>query len=74
MDLSDAVGPHPDGYDWLRLYFDEVVWPEAEQVERRVDELRSGGRLDVVVVDGTAPSEAVVEKTQRFISSVSRLS
>lgn len=74
VDLSTAHGPHPNGYDWLRLYFDEVVWPEAEGVERNVNRLREGGSIDVVVVDGTASSEVVVQKTQQFISSVSKLS
>ena len=36
-DLSVAAG----AYDWLRLYFEEVIWPEALQVQRHVEEVRA---------------------------------
>ena len=29
-DLDGGAG----AYDWLRLYFDEVIWPEAQQARR----------------------------------------
>ena len=39
-------------YDWLRLYFDEVVWREAERVRGRVDEVARAGSTPVHEVNG----------------------
>ena len=67
-DLSVAAGE----YDWLRLYFDEVVWPEASLVEQHVAERASGGR-SVRIVDGTCTADEVARNTQQFISKVATL-
>eukprot|EP00964_Phaeocystis_antarctica_P055348 scaffold32562_cov42-Phaeocystis_antarctica.AAC.1 len=53
-DLSGAAGAttQTGAYDWLRLYFDEVVWPEAREVRRRVEARRAAGEVQLHVVDG----------------------
>ena len=68
-DLRGAAGE----YDWLRLYFEEVIWPEAEAVRRRVHELgtraaSSSGHVDVHVVDGDQSPKDVERETRRVIS------
>jgi len=65
-DLSHAAG----AYDWLRLYFDEVIWPEAAKVRRHVDEARASGRIKVHVVDGEVPPADVERATRQIISDV----
>ena len=75
---ADVVYPSTDGlsgargaYDWLRLYFDEVVWPFAEAAAARVDEIRGEPRPRVHMVDGDAPVAEVDLATRRIVAAVS---
>ena len=65
VDLSAAVGT----YDWLWLYFEEVIWPEAEAVQRRVDQLRAAGRA-VYIVDGNQAPAQVEAATRHVLAEV----
>lgn len=62
-DLSEAEGE----YDWLRLYFEEVIWPEAERVSERVRHLHRSGEADVYYVQGDQPPADVERATQDMI-------
>ena len=63
-DLSGAAGE----YDWLRLYFDEVIWPEAREVRRRVEARRAAGDVRLHVVDGEAAEPELETATRRIIA------
>ena len=65
-DLSEAAG----AYDWLRLYFEEVIWPESRAVQRRVEEVgrRTSGK--VWHVDGDQSAAEVETATRRIIAEI----
>ena len=63
INLQPAAG----SYDWLFLYFEEVIWPEAEGVQRNVDRLR--GSKDIHVVDGDLSPKEVEAATRDVIAS-----
>ena len=66
VDLSVAAGE----FDWLRLYFDEVIWPEAQVVHAHVETRRAERSVDVHVIDGDQPAAEVELATRRVISRV----
>ena len=65
-DLSGAAGE----YDWLRLYFDEVIWPEAMTVGAHVEARRQAASVDVHSLDGDRPTADVEADTRRVILRV----
>jgi len=68
-DLSTAAG----GYEWLRLYFDEVVWTEAEKVRGHVDAQARARPCSVRSIDGNRSAADVLQETKRFMQEVARL-
>lgn len=66
-DLQEASGD----YDWLWLYFQELIWPSAERVRTRLGELQHAG-LRVHSVDGTQPEEQVAQQTASIIRSLTQ--
>ena len=67
-DLRRAAGE----YEWLWLYFDEVIWPEAESVQRHVRELQCASAARVHVVDGDLAPVQVEAATRRVIAKALR--
>ena len=65
-DLSVAA----EEYDWLRLYFDEVIWPEAQVVQAHVETCRAERSVDVHTIDGDQPTADVELATRCVISRV----
>jgi hypothetical protein len=55
IDLSVATGE----YDWMRLYFDELVWPSAARVSARVQELKRERQGLVHTISGEGSVEEV---------------
>jgi len=64
VDLSGGAGT----YDWLRLYFEEVIWPEAQQVRQRVEARRAAGEVRLHVIDGERSAAEMERATRRIIS------
>ena len=63
-----GLGAARGAFDWLRLYFDEVVWPFAQEAAARVDE-RTEPRPRVHEVDGDAPMVEVDRAARRIIAA-----
>merc|ERR1712039_574168 len=56
-----------DEYSWLRLYFDEVIWPEAEKVKKHVQDAELAGNKVVKIINGMQSKDAVKEEVERFV-------
>mmetsp|Transcript_1301 Transcript_1301/g.4192 ORF Transcript_1301/g.4192 Transcript_1301/m.4192 type:complete len:246 (+) Transcript_1301:162-899(+) len=69
MDPLRRAGKRGD-YDWLRLYFDEVVWREAERVRGRVDEVARAGSTPVHEVNGDLSPKDVQVATNSVITDI----
>ena len=63
-DLSKAAG----SYDWLRLYFEEVIWPEATRVQETVQRRHRSGEADVHTVRGDVKPAEVERATRAVIA------
>ena len=63
VELAKAAGE----YDWLRLYFEEVIWPEAEKVRAHVRHLHRSGTVQVCWVSGDEPPCEVEAATRQII-------
>ena len=64
-------------YDWLRLYFEEVIWPFEEKVATNVEtqskaHAEAKQTLRVHKVDGDAPVDEVSHTARRIMSSAFR--
>jgi hypothetical protein len=64
------LAPASGTYDWLRLYFDEVIWTEACAVNETVRHLHRSGIVDVSSVNGADPPAAVERATRQLIKRV----